>query len=138
MELCLNGKPFSRNSIQKVLAITPEVINPFYQQAMSHLLSEEEILKGLEKIDVYLEKHLDIIKKPVIKFMSDQEIKTMTLISKYFRVEPHYVIEVFDYLADKGVIEKVSQVIRITPRGKKAVEEIGFDLELKHKEEQSR
>lgn len=126
MEMCLAGIPFSRNSIQKALQMNPEVILPFYRDGMTHLLSEEEILAGLEKIDAYLEKHLELIKKPVITYMADQEIKTITLLSRYFHLEPHYIIEMFEYLAEKGVLEKVSQTIRITTRGKKAVEEIGY------------
>lgn len=126
MELCLNGEPSSRESIQKALAINPEMIKTFYQDAMSHHFDEEEIMKAIEKIDSYLEQHLDILKKPVIEFMSDEEIKTSTIISKHFHVESHFIINIFDYLADKGVIERVSQTIRITPKSKLAVEELGY------------
>lgn len=126
MEMCLAGLPFSRNSIQKVLKMNPEVITPFYQDAMTHLMTEKEILEGIAKIDAYLEKHLDIIKKPVIACMADQQIKTITILSRYFRQEPHYIVGMFEYLVEKGVLERVSQTIRITPRGKKTVEEIGY------------
>jgi hypothetical protein len=126
MEMCLAGMPFSRNSIQKALQMNPDVITPFYRDAMTHLLSEEEILSGLQKIDAYLEKHLDIIKKPVVTYMADQQIKTITVLSRYFRLEPHYIVEMFEFLVEKGVLERVSQIIRITARGKKAVEEIGY------------
>lgn len=126
MELCLNGEPSSRESIQKVLKINPDIINPFYRNAMSHLLSEEELKEAIEGIDKYLEQHLDILKKPVIEFMSDQEIKTVTLFAKHFHSEGHGIVGTLDYLAEKGVIEKVSQTIRITPKSKLAVEEIGY------------
>lgn len=126
MELCLHGEPISRKSIQKALRLNPEVITPFYQEAMSHHLSEAEIIKTIEKLDCYLEQHLEIIKKPVIEFMSDQEIKTVTLIAKHFHLEGHFIISILDYLVEKGIIEKVSQTIRITPKGRLAVEEIGF------------
>ena len=126
MEMCLAGMPFSRNSIQKALQRNPDAITPFYRDAMTHLLSEEEILSGLQKIDAYLEKHLDIIKKPVVTYMADQQIKTITVLSRYFRLEPHYIVEMFEFLVEKGVLERVSQIIRITARGKKAVEEIGY------------
>jgi predicted nucleotidyltransferase len=126
MELCLNGEPASRESIQKALLINPEAITPFYQEAMSHHLSEEEIAGAIEKMDRYLEQHLDIIKKPVLEFMSGQEIKTVTLIAKHFHTEGHYIINLLDYLVEKGIIEKVSQTIRITPKSRLAVEEIGF------------
>jgi predicted nucleotidyltransferase len=126
MELCLNGEPASRASIQRALELNPVVITPFYQEAMSHNFSDEEVLKAIEKIDKYLEQHLDVLKKPVIEFMSDQQIKTSTLIAKHFHIGGHFIVDVFDYLVEKGVIEKVSQTIRITPKSKLSVEELGY------------
>lgn len=126
MELCLKGEPISRESIQKALQLNPDVMAAFYQDAMSHHMSEDEIRNAIERIDKYLEQQLDILKKPVIEFMSDGEIKTVTLINKYFHVGSDGLIGIMDYLAEKGVIEKVSQTIRITPKSKLAVEEIGY------------
>lgn len=126
MELCLNGKPSSRQAIQKAIELNPETIAPFYQDAMSHHLSEEEIASCIEKIDKYLEERIDFIKKPVIDFLKDEQIKTITHISKHFNAMGHFIVDTFDYLVEKGIIEKVSQTIRITPKGKLAVEEIGY------------
>lgn len=128
MELCLAGEPASRESIQKAQALNPELIKTFYQDAMSHHFSREELEAAIEKIDNYLESKLDILKKPVIEFMSDNEIKTTTLIAKHFNADSHFLHNMFDYLADKGVIERVSQTIRITPKSKLAVEEQGYLL----------
>lgn len=126
MELCLNGQPSSRESIQKALQLSPEAVKPFYQDAMSHLLSEEEILEAIDRIDRYLMQHIDIIKQPIVDFLGDQEMKTITLISKHFNMEGHFIIGILDYLVDKGIIEKASQTIRITPKSNMAVEEIGY------------
>lgn len=126
MELCLNGEPASRGAMQRALEINSQVITPFYQDAMSHHFNEEEVSMAIERMDKYLEQHLDILKKPVIEFMSDGQIKTSTLIAKHFHVEGHFIVDIFDYLAEKGVIEKVSQTIRITPKSKLAVEELGY------------
>jgi hypothetical protein len=126
MELCLHGEPMGRDSIKKALVINPEIMKTFYQDAMSHHMSEEEIVEGIDKLDEYLEQHLEIIKKPVIEFMSDQQIKTITVLTKYFHMDSHAIVGIFDYLVEKGVIDKVSQIIRITPKSKLAVEEIGY------------
>jgi predicted nucleotidyltransferase len=126
MELCLNGEPTSREAIQKALKLNPEVLTTFYHDAMSHHYNDEEVLTATEKIDQYLVMQLDTIKKPVVEFMSDEQIKTSTLISRHFHMDSHFLIGIFEYLADKGVIEKVSQTIRITPKSKLAVEELGF------------
>ena len=126
MELCLQGKPSSREAIQKALEINPEVINTYYSNALSHHMSEVELEEAIEGLDRYLDQHMDIITKPVLEFMADQEIKTSTLISKHFHAEGHFIIGIFDYLADKGIIEKVSQTIRITPKSRMNVEEVGY------------
>ncbi|WP_019911976.1 hypothetical protein [Paenibacillus sp. HW567] len=126
MELCIRGEAISREAIQRALVLNPEAIVPFYQEAMSHHMSVEEIKNGIERLDQVLEQHLSIFAKPVIEFMSDQEIKTVTLINKHFHVSSDMLLGVMDYLADQGVIEKVTQTIRITPKSKRAVEEVGY------------
>lgn len=126
MEVCLSGESPSREAIIKAYALNPSLITPYYQGAMSHHYSSVEVLNAIYEIDRYLEQHLDIIKKPVLEYMSDQEIKTITMITKYFCTESHFIVGIFDYLADKGVIYKISQTIRITPKSKPAVEEIAY------------
>lgn len=126
IEVCLSGESPSRESILKASSLNPEQIKPYYQEAMSHQYSFEELEKTIEGIDQFLMKHLDIIKQPVIDFMADQELKTVTLISKHFHQDGHSIEPILDYLFEKGVIEKVSQTIRITPKSRLAVEEIGY------------
>lgn len=126
VEVCLSGKSPSREAVIKAYSLNPNLITPYYQQAMSHHYSSVEILNAIYGIDRYLEQHLDIIKKPVLEYMSDQEMKTVTMIKKYFRTDSHFIVGIFDYLADKGVIYKVSQTIRITPKSRLAVEEIAY------------
>lgn len=126
MELCLHKEPTSREAIQKALLINPSVITPFYAGAMSHLLTEDEIRIGIEKIDMYLEGQLPIISKPVLAFLSDQEIKTVTLINKHFRLGGDSLVGILDYMVEKGILERVSQTIRITPKSKLSVEEVGY------------
>lgn len=126
MEVVLHGESPSREAILKAYTINPNLITPYYQEAMSHHYSSVEILNAIHGIDYYLEQHLVTISKPVLEYMSDQEIKTVTMITKYFRTESHFIVGIFDYLADKGIIYKVSQTIRITPKSKPAVEEIAY------------
>lgn len=126
MEVCKNGEPPSREAILKASLLSPELIKIFYQDAMSHHFSADEVRYCISFIDKYLEDNLDAIKEPVIDFMKDGEIKTLTLLTKHFHTEGHFIVSIFDYLAEKGILEKVSQTIRITPKSKLAVEELGF------------
>ncbi len=126
MEVCLRGESPSREAILKAYTLNPEMIAPYYQEAMSHHYNEEEIEAAICRLEGYLEQHLDIIKKPVVEYMADQEMKTVTMITKYFQSDSHFIVGIFDYLAEQGVIAKISQTIRITPKSKRAVEEVAY------------
>lgn len=126
MELCIRGIPNSRTAIQKAIELNPEIMKIFYQEPMTHLMTEAELTNGLKKLDKYLEDKIDLFKKPVIEYLSDHEIKTVSMIAKRLGSESHYIIDVLDYLAEKEVIEKVTQIIKLTPKSRLAIEEIGF------------
>lgn len=126
MELCLRGIPFNRDGIKKALELNPELLRPFYQDALSHTYSEEEIRGALAKLDTYLEQQIEVLQGPVIDFLSDGSIKTVTMINRHFRAWGDSLIYVFDFLAEHGIIQKVSQTIRLTPKSKPNVEEIGY------------
>lgn len=126
MEVCRNNEIPTREAIKKAQSINPNLISIYYQEAMSHHLSIEEIMKAIDAIDHYMEQQLDIIKKPLLDYMSDGEMKTVTMITKFFHMDNHYIAGLLEYLAEKGVIVKLSQTIRITPKSKLAVEEIAY------------
>ena len=41
-------------------------------------------------------------------------------------MDSHFAIEALNYLAEKGVIDRVTQLIKLTPKSRLSVEEIGF------------
>lgn len=126
MELCIRGIPTSRSAIQKALDFNPGIMKAFYQEPMEHLLTEAELTNGLRQLDRYIEDKMALFKRPIIEYLSDQDIKTTTMIAKRFRSDSHLIIDVMDYLAEKGVVEKVSQLIKLTPKSRLSIEEIGF------------
>lgn len=128
MEVCLNGESPTREAIMKAYALNPNLITPYYQEAMSHQYSTVELLNAIHGMEHYLEQNLDVIKKPVLDFMADCQMKTVTMFSDFFHMESPFIVGILDYLANKGVILKVSQTIKITPKSKLAVEEIAYQI----------
>lgn len=126
MEVCMSGEPPTREAIRKALEINPDLILPYYKDAMSHLYSIDEINKAIDDIYAYLQSCIPVISRPVIEFMQDGEIKTVTIFADHFSTESHFIINILDFLTEEGIITRVSQTIRITPKSKKAVEEIGY------------
>jgi len=126
MELCIRGIPTSRSAIQKAISLNPDIMRFFYQEPLEKLLTREELIDKVKKLDLYIEDKIDIFKKPVLEYLSDQEIKTASMIANHLDSNDHFIITILDYLADKSVIEKAYQPIKLTPKSRLSVEEIGF------------
>lgn len=126
IEVCARGEIPDREALVKAYEENPGLMSAYYSDAMSHQYSPPEIRHAAEEMERYMERHLDIIKKPILEYMSDHEMKTVTMISKFFKTESHFIIGILEYLAEKGIIAKVSQTIKITPKSRLAIEEIAF------------
>lgn len=126
MEVCSQGKPPIRESILTVLDTKPELMAPLYSEAMSRRLTEAEIGAAIDGIGLFIDGKLDLLKVPVLDYLADGEVRTVTLLAKHFKLASHFLVNILEYLAGKGIIEKVSQTIRITPKSRPSVEEIGY------------
>ena len=126
MELCARGIPSSRNAIQKALEYNPQMMKVFYHIPMQRPLTEADLIEAEELLDAYLIQKMDVFKQPVLEYLADGEVKTTSMIAERFHTDSHYVVNALDYLAEKGVIERVSQLIKLTPKSRFGVEEIGF------------
>jgi hypothetical protein len=126
MELSIRGIPTSRSAIQKAITFNPEIMQAFYHDLMAHLLSEAELVERIHRLDGYIEERMALFQKPVLAYLANGEIKTTATIARHLRLDSHFAIEVLNYLTEKGVIDKVSQLIKLTPKSRLSVEEIGF------------
>lgn len=126
MEVCHNNEIPTREAIRRAGQLNPELMAAYYDRAMSHHYNASEIEEALKGMEQYLEQNLDIISKPIVDYMADGEMKTITMIAKFFRTESHMLAEILDFMAERGILIKLSQTIRITPKSKLAVEEITY------------
>lgn len=126
MELCERGLPRSRNSIQKALDYNPRMMQVFYYTPMQRPLTDADLAEGVELLEAYLTEKMELFKRPVLEYLADGEVKTTSMIAARFHTDSHYIIEALDFLAEKGVIERVPQLIKLTPKSRFGVEELGF------------
>lgn len=126
MKLISLGISPSREALLQMMEIDPEFIRPFYETPLSGKLSGEHIRSLIDKIYAFLEEHADYLFAPAEQYMSDGEVKTVTMLTKKFGLDSHSITHIFDFLAKIGKIDKVSETIRITPKGKKLVEEVAY------------
>lgn len=126
MILTLNNLPGSRESVLKVMDIAPEKMKIVYEEPLSRRLSREEVQNVIDLYRDFLIDNLDLLKQPVTEYMADGGVRTITTLVKQFRMDSHGIYHVFDFLAEQDVVVRVSETTRITPKSRKAVEEIAF------------
>jgi hypothetical protein len=70
--------------------------------------------------------NMDYISAPVLDFLDDGEIRTLTMFYRKFHAGGHFLVHLLEYFASKSIIDQVSETIRITPKSRPNFEEIAF------------
>ena len=126
LEICMAQEAPGREVLQRVQTLNPMITERFYYFPMSRELTGDELEGLLREADDYLMKHIDYIAAPVLDFLDDGEIKTLTMFYRHFHAGGHFFVHLLNYFASKGIIEKVSETIRITPKSRPNFEEIAY------------
>ena len=126
MILLLNNKPVSRESVLKVMEFAPGLVEPVYKKPLQGHMAVDEVWQVLKFFRKFLEDNIDLLKLPVTKFMSDGEVRTVTALVKHFGMSSHDIYHIFDFLGEMGIAARVTETVRITPKSRRAVEEVAF------------
>jgi predicted nucleotidyltransferase len=126
MRLILDDKPPSREAVLKVMEYAPQTLEHLYLKPMSGKMTAEEVREALRFFRQFLEDNIEILKQPVLHYMADNEARTVTVLSKHFGMSSHEIYHVFDFLEETGLVARVTEYVRITPKSKDTVEEVAF------------
>ena len=127
-EICIAKESPSREAIQRAHTLNPELMEKFYYRPINEELDKAELEKLINGIDEYLMKHIDVISREILDFLSDGELKTVHMITRHFRASGHFFVHILDYFCSKGLLEKASQTVRLTPKSRPNLEEIAYIL----------
>jgi len=126
IEVCARLRVPTREAILEAAELNPALMEKFYTRPMSGPMTQDEIYGILKDMDEYILTHMDAIRSVADEIFGDGEIKTGTFISTHFRSNMHMLHPIMDFLCDQGYLTKISQPMRLTPKGRLAVEEIAF------------
>ena len=115
-----------REVLQHAQKLNPELIERFYFYPMKKELTNTELEELIKEADDYLIKNMDYISAPILDFLDDGEVKTLTMFYRQFGAGGHFLVHLLEYFASKGIIEKASETIRITSKSRPSFEEIAF------------
>lgn len=126
MELCASHKVPTREAILEADKLNPALMETFYHRPMRGEMTVKELYGLLGEMENYILTHMEAIVNVATEFFGDGEIKTGTHISTYFRSPMHYIESILDFLCEQGLLEKISQPMRLTPKSRLAAEEMAF------------
>jgi len=122
MILLKNKELPHRESVFRAAELNPQLIKEVYEIPSTKALTKEEVIKCVGVIDAFLTENIEMIKAPVIKFLSDGTAKTASQIFKAIGVD----LSQLDYLADKGILIKVSEPFRVFKYSQLQLEESAY------------
>jgi RNA polymerase sigma factor (sigma-70 family) len=129
IEVLLHGEVTSREVIQQAIKINPSFFNRVYYDLIHQKKDEAVIQHAIDLINGYIDEKMMLLFGSVLEFLSEAGgIRTSSELDSYFekQVQAHTLCNVYEWLADKGIIQKVPAPIRLTQKSQVTVEEAAY------------
>jgi hypothetical protein len=129
IEVLLHGELTSREVIPQALKLNPALFNPLYGELIHGEKDENRIQAALELIEHYIDGNMRLLFGPVLDYLAQAGgVRTTSELDSYFRkqVQEASLGNIYEWLADKGVIQKVPAPLRLTPRSQVVVDEAAY------------
>lgn len=124
MILLLNGEEPTRESILRAAELNPELMREVYTVPSTAAMSEDDVRHTLRALDDFLMENVKTWSKPILKFLSDGEVKKVSECNKHFGMEN--LVVPLAYLASKGIVERVTLPSRVFKHSKLTIEEVAY------------
>ena len=123
------GEIVDREAIPRALALNPSLFTTIYTDLLNVPKTAERVQAALAKIDDYLAERAPVLFAPVLEHLREAgEPRSASELQDFFK--RHYdigsVVIACEYLADRGLIAKVSVPARLTKRSTVDVQELAF------------
>ncbi len=129
VEVVLNGEVPGREVIHQALKYNPAFFNLVYTDLINGPKDKQSIQQALDMTNAYLEERADRLFKPVLDYLAEADgMRTASELNAYFRkkVQTADLFWVYEWLAQKGIIEKVAAPMRLTKKSQVALEEPAY------------
>jgi RNA polymerase sigma factor (sigma-70 family) len=129
IEVLLHGELTTREVVPQALALNPAFFNKVYHDLIQQQKDESTIEQALALINSYIDDKLEVLFGPVLGYLrTEGEVRTMSELNDYFSKQaPDALLSVVcEWLADKGIIQKVPSPVRLLPKSQVVVDEAAY------------
>ncbi len=118
-----------REVIPQAMKLNPDLFQTIYADMLNARKTRKNVEAALEAIDRYMARRARSLFGPVLEYLREVgEARSATEIETYFRrnFDVEGVTTACEYLADQGMIGKVSTAVQLTRRSNVMVQELAF------------
>jgi RNA polymerase sigma factor (sigma-70 family) len=129
IEVLLHGELTSREVIPQALKLNPAFFNRVYLDMVNCRKDETTVQRAIDLVNAFLESKIYTLFGPVLDHLRDAGgTLTTTELDAYFRkqVQDESLSGVYEWLAYKGIIQKVPSPVRLTQRSSVTVDEAAY------------
>jgi len=129
IEVLLNGEAPRREVLDRAMAYNPAFFELVYPGFINGSKDAQALQQTLDRLDGYLVERADQIFKPVLDYLADAGgPRTASELDAYFRkkVQGANLFLVYEWLAEKGIVEKAAAPLRLTHKSQVAFEEAAY------------
>ncbi|HXF64810.1 MAG TPA: sigma-70 family RNA polymerase sigma factor [Caldilineaceae bacterium] len=129
IEVVLHGEVTSREVILQALKINPAFFNKVYYDLIHQKKDEAVIQQALALINGYIDEKIPLLFGPVLAYLAEAGgIRTTSEIDEYFRKQAQVdtLSGIYEWLADKGIIQKAPSPLRLTHKSQVTVDEAAY------------
>ncbi len=131
IEAIMNGEVPKRKAIYQALKSNPEFFNAIFTDILDIPKDESVLAKVLDKIDVFLEEHIQTFFKPILDFLEDARgERSLSDIYDHFGSRQLWLSMACEWLSRKDVLELFSSPIRLTMDSKVSVDEPAYFYDI--------
>jgi hypothetical protein len=129
IEVLQHDEITTREVVPRAAQLNPGFFDKVYYDLIQQPKDEAALQCALDEIEAYLDKRVALLFGPILDYLADQGgIRTTTDLDGYFKkqVQTESLAIVYEWLADKGIIQKVPSPLRLTAKSQIDVDEAAY------------
>ncbi|MBO0780768.1 MAG: nucleotidyltransferase domain-containing protein [Ktedonobacteraceae bacterium] len=118
-----------REVIQQALSYNPDFFKPLYTDLIQRPKDTETMREAIQMVHNYLDERRDVLFKPILRYLTAAgSVRSASEIEEHLRQRTGngYLALACEWLADKGILRKVSSPLRLTEKSRVTLDEAAY------------
>jgi len=129
VEVLMHSEITGREVVQQAMKHNPTFFSAIYFDLIAQPVDAAAVERALRMVDDYLDERLYTLFQPILDYLGAAGgPRSATELDRYFekKVQSETLGAAYEWLADKGAIQKISTPLRLTEKSRVAVEEAAY------------